>query len=297
MAVAIPQPLDSDHEDVHWALSTAQSLAAQGDNDEALRWLRKAVSAAVACRHDRRAMELGRWAAQFEDSLGLALTQRGPSAQQKTSHRETPRRQVATPPFDPEVTETDARARLDLDCPTHVDPVRSTLVVEDTFSDDFVADSEITLVPFTMKAAQSPKPSKVATERPAVRRVAQPGPERPERQGARTLQVAQFPSPEGRRAEMPPFVDEPDESTLAMSVAPNAHEIADHDSHASTSAAGIATVPRHRVALVASPDGHDPRVLPLARGATAPTDSGVAILIPVSSRDAHRIAELLGLKP
>jgi hypothetical protein len=275
MPPVIPQPMDTDPEDVHWALNTAHSLHAQGDHDAALRWLRKAVSAAVANRHDHRALELGRWAAQFEDSLGLALTQRG---------MESPARG-----YDPERTEATVRARLDLDQPTHVDTPRGTLVIEDTAADDFGTDSEITLVPFTMKAA-SERQALV----PAVRRVAE---RREARPGARTLQVAQFPAmPEARAADLPPYVDEPEESTVAMAAVPNAHEISDQDSHASSVAADLATVPRHRVALVASPDGHDPRVLPLARGAAAPADSGVAILIPVSSRDAQRIAQLLGLK-
>jgi hypothetical protein len=51
----------------------------------------------------------------------------------------------------------------------------------------------------------------------------------------------------------------------------------------------------HRVALLASPDGHDPRVMALKRGDSAPAGAGVAVLIPVTGNDAARIRLLLGL--
>src|SRR5262245_23805725 len=73
----IPPPEEGDGEDVHWALTTAASLQASGDYPEALRWLRRAVTAALASSHDGRAIELGRCAAELEEALAGAPTDRG----------------------------------------------------------------------------------------------------------------------------------------------------------------------------------------------------------------------------
>ncbi len=270
MASLIPQPMDTDTEDVHWALTTATSLQAQGDNAEALRWLRKAVSAAVASDNDTRAIQLGRCAATLEASLGAAATQRG-----NLQNRLNAINQLSGhAPVDADT--------FDLDQPTFVDSTARTMVLEE---DTVISstDGDITLVPFTQKtdsgARHTPPPPAARQPRPPA---ASPR--------AQTLQVDQFP---------PSYVEVGEESTRAMRRAPNHQEISDFDSVAepsSRTAHALAPVPQHRVALLASPDGHDPRVMLLRPGMEAPASAGVATLTPVTSRDADVIAQLLASK-
>lgn len=264
----IPQPTDTDHEDVHWALSTATSLHAQGDRSEALRWLRRAISAAVEQNDDSRAAELGRSALSLEAALTGAQTHR--------------RNTTDVMPPDIADERTTLAEHFDLDQPTHVDSSSRHIHVEDTNDDAELSstDGEITLVPYTMKAAGVPAPRR---QPPPVRRV----------EGTRSKTHV---SP-GVTSDLPAYVEDGDENTLAMRAPPNQHEISDVDSMpgapVSQTADAIAPVPRHRVVLLASPDGHDPRVMLLRNGMDAPPGAGVAVLIPATSQDARVIAQLL----
>lgn len=271
MPASIPPPTDSDHEDVHWALTTANSLHAQGEQAEALRWLRKAVSAAVACDDSRRAAELGRSATALESSLTGANTMRGADDGE-------------TAPLG---------HNFDLDSPTHVDS-------PDRHLDAAISstDNDITLVPFTKKAREAPSSAT------ALSRVSADAP-RKQRAVADTLQTDHFRIDHAPTVvddgELPPYIEPGTESTVAMRAVPNAHEISDvdsmtsDDSPMSQTAQAITAVPQHRVALLASPDGYDPRVMLLRNNMRAPPGAGVAILTPASSRDAALIAHLLGL--
>jgi hypothetical protein len=128
----IPPPEAGDGEDVHWALTTAASLHARGDYPEALRWLRRAVASAVASSNDGRAIELGRRAAELEEALSAASTDRSrdtmpeevDAAAQLAHNNKTLRVDSRPVPFD------------GLDEVTYVDP-----------------PDEITHIPFTQKAA------------------------------------------------------------------------------------------------------------------------------------------------
>jgi len=66
---AIPTPLAEDNEEVHWALSTAAALWATGDRGDALRWLRKAAETANDLEEDSRALELYKAAATIRSTL------------------------------------------------------------------------------------------------------------------------------------------------------------------------------------------------------------------------------------
>ncbi len=283
MPATIPPPTDADSEDVHWALTTAQSLEAQGDYGEALRWLRRAVAAAATQADHGRASELERCAASLENVLKSQ-----PSERRNTTD--------VMPPLFRDEREGDAPRMDDLDQPTHVDPSSRSVHAEEALTDSRspAIDSEITLVPFTMKAVESPAgalPPRAPAHAAAPRAA---------RRGSDTLEVAHFEAgtdPRPGHEELPPYVEEGEESTLAMRAAPNQDEISDVDSMvgipSSHTARAIEAVPRHRVALLASPDGHDPRVMLLRDGMQPPPGAGIAMLIPSSSQDAKIVAQLL----
>jgi hypothetical protein len=65
--VATPQALDSDVEDVAWALQTAGSLWKRGERVDAIVWLRRAAQAAGDAQQDERALALARAAAELSD--------------------------------------------------------------------------------------------------------------------------------------------------------------------------------------------------------------------------------------
>lgn len=56
--IEIPTPQEGEDEDVQWALSTAATLHSRGEWTEAVRWLRKAASAAADTGDDARSVEL-----------------------------------------------------------------------------------------------------------------------------------------------------------------------------------------------------------------------------------------------
>jgi hypothetical protein len=300
-----PLPMDDDHEDVHWALSTAGSLHSQGEFAEALRWLHKAVAVAVACDLDVRALELGRIAADLEERLGAVSTERGgsgaplvrprkqPLASSFTVDEHTVRSAIARHPGSRETLED---VLIDgLDDPTHIDSSRSpSTLMDGTPPQDVVVDSEPTMVPFTK---MSPGVDN-GTTGPQLPHVAQGS-------GTQPIDEASVPKPHGfssmrDSATMPAY--QPaihDEATLAMSAAPNVDELgvsAEVPSVEQTMPA-MTSLSRFRVALLASPDGHDPRVMLLRKGEEAPAGVGVATLVPVSSKDAEVVATLLGVQP
>jgi hypothetical protein len=302
--MGFPAPREDDHEDVHWALTTAQSLHSQGDNVEALRWVRKAVAAAVACDLDRRAIELGRVAAELEDSFGAATTQRGEGARKgaatavaESTNNSLARHDFANQPVD------------DLDSPTYVDSHRPGSVPRGSGPVDPMGavDSEPTVVPYTQHSAgtQSPPSTQTMTSSDAEAvastlnlegRVAAPS-----GQGA--------PSAEGR----PPssqFASNHDTFTMPAMVledlqrqdaAPNSTlQLEDDDNPTMMSsssggsppkdrtmpAQGDGAVARWRVALLAAPDG-DARVMVLGRDDRAPEGAALAMIIPASADDAR----------
>jgi hypothetical protein len=111
---AIPSPIDGDSEDVHWALTTASSLARRGELQEALRWLRRAAAAARAAEQQVRAVDLERRASAYELALTGAPTMHGGAMVTPRSGSNNKTLEVASKPVP-----------IDgLDEPTHVDTAR-----------------------------------------------------------------------------------------------------------------------------------------------------------------------------
>lgn len=66
----IPSPVESDSDEVRWALETARSLWAN-DARESLRWLRRAAEAASDAGDDLRSVHLARAAADLRSAAGI----------------------------------------------------------------------------------------------------------------------------------------------------------------------------------------------------------------------------------
>ena len=70
----IPPALDTDFEDVAWALRTASTLWARHELEDALTWLRRAAQAAGEAEDDDRALSLARRAAEVAEALHEIVT-------------------------------------------------------------------------------------------------------------------------------------------------------------------------------------------------------------------------------
>jgi hypothetical protein len=66
----IPPAKATDDADVAWALSTAQTSFARGDEEEALKWLRRAAENASEAEDDLRALELAKAVAELAARIG-----------------------------------------------------------------------------------------------------------------------------------------------------------------------------------------------------------------------------------
>ncbi|MCA9620722.1 MAG: hypothetical protein KC731_16980 [Myxococcales bacterium] len=60
-----PDQLDSDSDDVRWALETGRSMWSQGDHQEALKWLKRAAETASEEEDDMRSLTLAKAAAEL----------------------------------------------------------------------------------------------------------------------------------------------------------------------------------------------------------------------------------------
>lgn len=69
MTAGIPPTLDSDAEDVVWALQTADALWKRAEHVDAIVWLRRAAQAAGEVEHDDRALVLARMAAELSELI------------------------------------------------------------------------------------------------------------------------------------------------------------------------------------------------------------------------------------
>ena len=87
--VGIPPPLDTDAEDVAWALQTAEALWKRNERVDAVVWLRRAAQAAGEADDDDRALALARDAAELADYLtrnpAPAATRSPPSSKAPTA--------------------------------------------------------------------------------------------------------------------------------------------------------------------------------------------------------------------
>lgn len=76
----IPKAKPDDHEDVSWALSTAEATWNRGDRPDALKWLRRAAEAASEAEADDRALELAKAAAEIATNLEDGTKSDAPSS-------------------------------------------------------------------------------------------------------------------------------------------------------------------------------------------------------------------------
>jgi hypothetical protein len=303
---SIPSPRDDDPEDVHWALTTAASLQAQGDQVEALRWLRRAAEAASQASDASRATELVKRVAELAGLLGGAPTDRGKPATGDSTQGGAMPHGLGLPVGSAAAAQVDeARQGLmdDLDEPTCVDsrpPLELAAEVISRAAEKRAGreaalaarlKDEITLIPGTQKAAGVE--SAIQAERAAqFRRIV------PEGEVDRRP-TCPAPAPQGYLDDVD---DDGTEVTESMVLPPNIGDI-NEEADAARSALGSVTLPAltsvdpSRVALVQVFDGGGPRVLPLAPDEEAPPGSAVALLVPSSREDARRVASMLGAKP
>lgn len=80
LALEFPRPVDTDPEDVQVALSAASALWDGGDGTEALKWLRRAASAASDHDADVRSLELFKHAADLASELDARSSGAKPDA-------------------------------------------------------------------------------------------------------------------------------------------------------------------------------------------------------------------------
>jgi len=84
--VGIPPALDTDAEDVAWALQTAEALWKRNERVDAVVWLRRAAQAAGEADDDDRALALARDAAELADWL----TRNAPAIARSTTSSKVP---------------------------------------------------------------------------------------------------------------------------------------------------------------------------------------------------------------
>lgn len=94
----IPAAKKSDHEDVAWALSTAESQWAQGERGEAIKWLRRAAEAASEVEDDSRALELAKAVAEITASAPPAAPSSPPKPVEIPRPPPTPKPTSVSPP-------------------------------------------------------------------------------------------------------------------------------------------------------------------------------------------------------
>jgi hypothetical protein len=85
----IPPTLDSDAEDVVWALQTADALWKRAERVDAIVWLRRAAQAAGEAQQDDRALQLARGAAELTDLIAGETATITSSAAPPMSHAPT----------------------------------------------------------------------------------------------------------------------------------------------------------------------------------------------------------------
>ncbi|MBW2456217.1 MAG: hypothetical protein JRI68_16985 [Deltaproteobacteria bacterium] len=282
---SIPAPRDDDTEDVHWALTTAASLQAQGDHVEALRWLRRAVEAAAEASKDQRAVELGKRAADLAQALGGAPTHRGPLMAKDCSSQET--MPISQPRMDDLDEPTYVDSRPPLDIAAQVVSRAAERRAEQPRGPMADPKDEITLIPGTKKAAG------IESVIDAVRTTHAS----PASAAADTDRRPTSPAPPPVAGDYDPDY-EGGEVTASMVLPPNIGDIVDEADRfeGPTMTSGTAIKPM-RVALVQIFDGAGPRVLPLAPKEPAPPGSALALLVPASRKDASRVASMMGVDP
>ena len=76
----VPEIAELDGDDTRWALETANTLFAQGETREALRWIRRAAEAAAEAGQDDRALELAKSVSELRAQVDIPRTLPPPPA-------------------------------------------------------------------------------------------------------------------------------------------------------------------------------------------------------------------------
>ncbi len=125
----IPAALDSDAEDVVWALQTAEALWKRNERVDAIVWLRRAAQAAGEAQDDDRALTLARGAAELAELLAHAAPPQTTASAPPSHHPDS---------LDP-VEDLLRRSQVEIEVamPAPSDPMAIDLnAVEDTISPD-----------------------------------------------------------------------------------------------------------------------------------------------------------------
>src|SRR5579872_5628426 len=96
----IPPSLDSDTEDVAWALQTAEALWKRNERLDAIVWLRRAAQAAGDAQDDDRALALARNAAELAEWMTRQAATPRASARPPAASRSPVRRTSSVRPVD-----------------------------------------------------------------------------------------------------------------------------------------------------------------------------------------------------
>src|SRR5580658_7652034 len=84
--IGIPLTLETDAEDVAWALQTAEALWKRNERVDAIVWLRRAAQSAGEAEDDDRALVLARDAAELTDLLAQHASDAGASPSAPPGH-------------------------------------------------------------------------------------------------------------------------------------------------------------------------------------------------------------------
>jgi len=255
-----PEPDAQDAEDVRWALVTAKRLASTGEAEAAVRWVRRAVSAALEQQQMERATQLDRAAQLLENALGsqdaeVPSTERGDGTVVDLPN---------TPP---------ARALAPTLQDIAVDP--TTVASPSRPRGGFDVDDETTVVSTPDDLALGVALGNEATLR---MRAPPPGP---------------TPSSPSSTDVEPTVVSRPAvrDTLEELHIPPSLR-----DEAAAAASDTLTSFSRFRVALLASSDDEHPRVIHLGADESPPPGSGLGYIIADSEEDRLAIASLLGVE-
>jgi len=281
-AVRIPSAHEDDYEDVHLALSAASTLWRAGDDDEALKWLRRAAGAAAERDADRRAVELAKAAADVAEIIDERNSSL-PPGQPPVIPRPSSAPVRPTPPPLPAPTSGASRrhaapGQRNALVPAELEHLRhADFRVNEGDEDTFVRPETMlrrALLAIDPAYAQRTDYDQ-ANAGPARAPLDFPASLTPSREAVDTETDAEAPTPV---------------RNVGASVMDAGEEAPEHDTERQLRAAP--TDQHLRVAVVPIPEEGDVRLLFLPPGAQAPPGVATALLVAPTAHDAALLAKL-----
>jgi hypothetical protein len=242
-AALLPDPDPSDSSETRWALETARNLWGQGEQREALQWVRRAAEAAAESGQDDRALLLAKQGAELRTVLDIPKTLPPPPAEVSDG-------EMTAPPVSPRAT-LGSDAGLKMRAP------------------DVRASSPGVVV-------QDPRAPSMAARPPAVAAAASKAPGAPAVFGsAHAIQptarsVAPSVVPSSSRGAQASASERGDELLVTVVAT---------DGSMPTSDASLVSRRAVRVAVIAVDSSNELRVRRLAPGEVAPEEATVALLV------------------